>query len=212
MTYRLIFTIARMNPPTPGHFALIKKMLEEAIQYGVKKVHIILSSKTDRIKNPLEAEEKKYILELYGIPWVKRQLAGLADDIAVDILMTHEHNRFHQNDIWATIRHLFACRSKGDKVLFITGDTVIPFDKSVEILLYDRTKIPISGTLIRAIGWLSLPALDSIYQPFGMSQKEVYIMYQAIRGLARPSDEDLKRAEAVIRDRYSFRTPRICSR
>ena len=204
MTYRLIFTIARMNPPTPGHFALIRKMFEEAILHNLKKIHIILSSNIDNIKNPLHAEEKKYILEKYGIPWIKSRLK-LAEDIEVDILMTHEYNRFHPNDIWSTIRHLFKGRTKGDKVLFITGDTMIPFDKSVDILLYDRRKNPISATLVRSIGWLSLPSLSSMYQPFGLSQKEVYTIYQAIRGLKPPSEENLKVAMEFIRQRYPLR-------
>lgn len=208
MVYRIIFTIARMNPPTPGHFALIRKMFEEAILHNLKKIHIILSSKRDNIKNPLYAEEKKYILEKYGIPWIKSRLKS-AQDIEVDILMTHEYNRYHPNDIWSTIRHLFKGRTKGDKVLFITGDTMIPFDKSVDILLYDRKKNPISGTLLRSIGWLSLPSLSSIYQPFGLSQKEVYVIYRSIRSMNPPTEENLKAAIEFIRERYPLR--KICS-
>jgi hypothetical protein len=208
MVYRLIFTIARMNPPTPGHFELIRKMFEEAILHNLKKIHIILSSKRDNIKNPLYAEEKKYILEKYGIPWIKSRLKS-AQDIEVEILMTHEYNRYHPNDIWSTIRHLFKGRTKGDKVLFITGDTMIPFDKSVDILLYDRKKNPISGTLLRSIGWLSLPSLSSIYQPFGLSQKEVYVIYRSIRSMNPPTEENLKAAIEFIRERYPLR--KICS-
>jgi len=208
MVYRLIFTIARMNPPTPGHFELIRKMFEEAILHNLKKIHIILSSKRDNIKNPLYAEEKKYILEKYGIPWIKSRLKS-AQDIEVEILMSHEYNRYHPNDIWSTIRHLFKGRTKGDKVLFITGDTMIPFDKSVDILLYDRKKNPISGTLLRSIGWLSLPSLSSIYQPFGLSQKEVYVIYRSIRSMNPPTEENLKAAIEFIRERYPLR--KICS-
>jgi len=208
MVYSIIFTIARMNPPTPGHFALIQKMFEEAILHNLKKIHIILSSKKDDIKNPLYAEEKKYILEKYGIPWIKSRLKS-AEDIEVDILMTHEYNRFHQNDLWSTIRHLFNGRTKGDKVLFLTGDTMIPFDKSVDILLYDRKRNPISGTLVRSIGWLSLPSLSSIYQPFGLSQKEVYVIYRSIREMNSPTEENLKAAMDYMRERYPLR--KICS-
>jgi hypothetical protein len=183
-------------------------MFEEAILHNLKKIHIILSSKRDNIKNPLYAEEKKYILEKYGIPWIKSRLKS-AQDIEVDILMTHEYNRYHPNDIWSTIRHLFKGRTKGDKVLFITGDTMIPFDKSVDILLYDRKKNPISGTLLRSIGWLSLPSLSSIYQPFGLSQKEVYVIYRSIRSMNPPTEENLKAAIEFIRERYPLR--KICS-
>ena len=156
----------------------------------------------------LYAEEKKYILEKYGIPWIKSRLKS-AEDIEVDILMTHEYNRFHQNDIWSTIRHLFKGRTKVDKVLFLTGDTMIPFDKSVDILLYDRKRNPISGTLVRSIGWLSLPSLSSIYQPFGLSQKEVYVIYRSIRSMNSPTEENLKVAMDYMRERYPLR--KICS-
>jgi hypothetical protein len=205
MPYKLIFTVARMNPPTPGHFELIKKMFEEAIHYGVKKIYIILSSKTDDFKNPLEPEEKKYLLETYGIPWIRRQLMGLTDGISVDIIMTHEHNYFQPNDIWGSIRFVLNKNENG-KALFIAGeDSTIPFDKSVDIILLDRKKNPISGTLVRAIGYLSLPALESIYQPFGISQKEVYIIYSAIRRLDPPDDNILSMARTMLRERYCLR-------
>jgi hypothetical protein len=194
-----------MNPPTPGHFGLIKKMFEEAIQHDVKKIYIILSSKTDDIKNPLEPEEKKYLLETYGIPWVRRQLNGITDDIAVNIIMTHEHNYFYPNDIWGSIRFVLNQPGNG-KPLFIVGDdSTVPFDKSVDIILLDRKKNPISGSLVRAIGYLSLPALESIYKPFGICQKEIHIIYSAIRRLDPPDDNILKMARNMLRERYCLR-------
>jgi hypothetical protein len=194
-----------MNPPTPGHFGLIKKMFEEAIQHDVKKIYIILSSKTDDIKNPLEPEEKKYLLETYGIPWVRRQLNGITDDIAVNIIMTHEHNYFYPNDIWGSIQFVLNQPGNG-KPLFIVGDdSTIPFDKSVDIILLDRKKNPISGSLVRAIGYLSLPALESIYKPFGICQKEIHIIYSAIRRLDPPDDNILKTARNMLRERYCLR-------
>jgi hypothetical protein len=207
MSYQVIFTIARMNPPTPGHFSLIQKMLEEAIRHDVIKVNIILSSKTDTTKNPLEPEEKKYLLEEYGIPWIKHQMSGRADDIAVNIIMAHEYSK--GNDLWPAIRGLLEGRTKNERALFVTGDTQFPFDSTVDILLYDRTKNPISGTLVRALGWLSLPALSSLYQPFGLSQKEIYIMYSAIRDLDPPTEDNLTIAREFMRKRYSLRG--ICS-
>jgi hypothetical protein len=194
-----------MNPPTPGHFGLIKRMFEEAIKYSIKKIYIILSSKTDDLKNPLEPEEKKYILETYGIPWVTRQLTGLTDDIAVDIIMTHEHNYFYPNDIWASIRFVLN-QTENKKSLFIGGeDSSIPFDKSVDIILLDRKKNPISGSIVRAIGYLSLPALESIYQPFGISQKDIHIIYSAIRNLESPDSMILQTARNMLRERYCLR-------
>ena len=204
MSYKTILTVARMNPPTPGHFGLIQKMFEEAIHNNVKKIYIILSSKTDNIKNPLEPEEKKYLLETYGIPWVKRQLNGIADDIAAVIIMTHEHNYFHPNDILASIR--FVLNKSDGKNLFIGGESsTIPFDNSVDILLFDRKKNPISGTLVRAIAYLSLPALESIYQPFCISQKEIHIIYSAIRRLDPPDAGVLSLARSMLHERYCLR-------
>ena len=86
---------------------------------------------------------------------------------------------------------------------------MIPFDKSVDILLYDRKRNPISGTLVRSIGWLSLPSLSSIYQPFGLSQKEVYVIYRSIRSMNSPTEENLKVAMDYMRERYPLR--KICS-
>jgi len=205
MFYKTIFTVARMNPPTPGHFGLIKRMFEEAIQYDVKKIYIVLSSKTDDLKNPLEPEEKKYILETYGIPWIRRQFDCLTDDIEVEVIMTHEHNYFYPNDIWTSIRFVLNQYVNG-KTLFIGGeDSTIPFDKSVDIILLDRKTNPISGSLVRAIGYLSLPALESIYQPFGISQKDIHIIYSAIRRLEPPDSKTLQTARNMLRERYCLR-------
>lgn len=58
----IIFTISRMNPPTPGHMLLVKKLVQEAISKNINHVYIILS-KTDTNKdNPLHCPEKIDIL------------------------------------------------------------------------------------------------------------------------------------------------------
>ena len=59
MSNTIIFTIGRMNPPTPGHMGLIKNLIERAIQFGENKVGIILSHSVDSEKNPLECKEKR---------------------------------------------------------------------------------------------------------------------------------------------------------
>jgi hypothetical protein len=59
MSNTIIFTIGRMNPPTPGHMGLIKTLVERAIQMGENKVGIILSHSVDSEKNPLECKEKR---------------------------------------------------------------------------------------------------------------------------------------------------------
>ena len=62
-----LFTIGRMNPPTPGHVQLISVMMEKAIELGLKNIYILLSSTIDNEKNPLECEEKRRFLYGNGI-------------------------------------------------------------------------------------------------------------------------------------------------
>lgn len=58
----IIFTISRMNPPTPGHLLLIQKLIEEAIRQNVPKVYVILSKTNDNNENPIDCQEKINIL------------------------------------------------------------------------------------------------------------------------------------------------------
>lgn len=62
---QIIFTIARMNPPTPGHMKLIKKLIVEA---KTVKIYILLQAgeKAGKEKqNPLTCSEKKrFLLEM----------------------------------------------------------------------------------------------------------------------------------------------------
>jgi len=51
-----------MNPPTPGHLLLIKKLIEEAIRKNVPKVYVILSKTNDNNENPIACQEKINIL------------------------------------------------------------------------------------------------------------------------------------------------------
>jgi hypothetical protein len=61
-TNTFIFTIARMNPPTPGHLLLVQQLIEKAIQLNVKYVYIILSTRADDNENPIACEEKQLML------------------------------------------------------------------------------------------------------------------------------------------------------
>lgn len=58
----VIFTIARMNPPTPGHLLLVQKLIEKAIQLNVDDVYIILSRSNEDNENPIACEEKQSVL------------------------------------------------------------------------------------------------------------------------------------------------------
>lgn len=58
----IIFTLARMNPPTPGHLYLIQRLIEEAISKNVEEVYIILSKTNDNNENPIPCPEKINVL------------------------------------------------------------------------------------------------------------------------------------------------------
>lgn len=60
----IIFTIGRMNPPTPGHLLLIEKMIAKAASLHQNKIGIILSHTQNIPKNPLICDEKRNLLQL----------------------------------------------------------------------------------------------------------------------------------------------------
>ena len=74
MSNTIIFTIGRMNPPTPGHMGLVKNLIERAIQFGENKVGIILSHSVDSEKNPLECKEKREFILSGLIDALKQQM------------------------------------------------------------------------------------------------------------------------------------------
>ena len=55
----VLFTIGRMNPPTPGHKKLVKQMMEDALKNDIRVVFVNLTSTTgikDGKVNPLECK------------------------------------------------------------------------------------------------------------------------------------------------------------
>jgi len=194
----IIYTVARMNPPTLGHFKLIETMMEEAIRKNVTKIHIILSSKVDSKKNPLEPEEKRYILQTYGIPRAKTDLvlrfphqAMVIDRLRVNIMLTHESNRHSPNDVFGTVQDLLLGREHNEKIIFVTGEQDFPVEKGTEVILLDRTKFPISGTMVRAAANVSFENFADFYP--GLSQRDIMGMYDAITDHIKPHVEIPKR-------------------
>jgi len=74
MSNTIIFTIGRMNPPTPGHMGLVKNLIERAIQFRENKVGIILSHSVDSVENPLECKEKREFILSGMIDALKQQM------------------------------------------------------------------------------------------------------------------------------------------
>ena len=63
----IIFTIARMNPPTPGHLLLIRRLIDEALKKEVNDVYIFLSKTKDNDENPIACPEKINVLGNVGV-------------------------------------------------------------------------------------------------------------------------------------------------
>ena len=72
-TNQMVITVARMNPPTPGHMVLVETLISTAYENNIKNVYIVLSSTEDHEKNPLSCPEKKMILDLM-IDSLKRKM------------------------------------------------------------------------------------------------------------------------------------------
>ena len=60
----IIFTIARMNPPTPGHLSLITYLINEAVRLNVPKVFLILSKTNNSSKDPIPCDKNPNAPEL----------------------------------------------------------------------------------------------------------------------------------------------------
>jgi nicotinic acid mononucleotide adenylyltransferase len=97
----IIFTIARMNPPTPGHLLLIQRLIQHAIQLQVPKVYVILSKSNSDNENPIDCLEKIKVLSGRMIYELKQQMkqqmkregsmrSELIDAIEVVLICTRE--------------------------------------------------------------------------------------------------------------------------
>ena len=206
----IIYTVARMNPPTLGHVSLIENMMEEAVRRNVKKIHIILSSKVDSKKNPLEPEDKQYIVRNWAVPRAKTDLVLRLphkgediDKLAVNIMLTHEYSRYFSNDVLGTVRELLLGRTPGEKVIFMTGEEGFPVDKGTEVIRLDRTKTPISGTMVREAAFVSYDAFCSHYP--GLDEDDLEWMYETILELDPPVYKEIE-IKPTPTHRYALRS------
>jgi nicotinic acid mononucleotide adenylyltransferase len=82
----IVFTLARMNPPTPGHLYLIQRLIEEGINKNADRVYVILSKTNDNNENPIPCSEKINVLGTAGdmlktmVKSIKEQLKSRTDD------------------------------------------------------------------------------------------------------------------------------------
>ena len=95
----IIFTIGRMNPPTPGHMELIKVMMEANLDLpagdlGHGRVYIIMSHSKDNVKDPLICDRKRDLLQTKGLIRQMQQTHPALATISVTILCTKDANEY----------------------------------------------------------------------------------------------------------------------
>jgi hypothetical protein len=123
MDKKIIITIGRMNPPTPGHALLIKSMLEKAYLEGLTRINIILSDTVNDTNNPFECEEKRKLLYNYIIGYAKKSLIQDLQqkgkkldetyeekirDIKVEVVCMNDEIKLADNKILNCIYHILS--------------------------------------------------------------------------------------------------------
>jgi len=81
----IIATIARMNPPTPGHLLLVERMILEAASNNLTQISIILSHSVDSDENPLDCWTKRDVFLHTSIDRFKEHLALTHPDLERNI-------------------------------------------------------------------------------------------------------------------------------
>jgi nicotinamide mononucleotide adenylyltransferase len=202
MKYDVIFTIGRMNPPTIGHMYLIENLMKTGLENGVQKVYIILSSKEDDIRNPLGPDEKIYVLRTYIIPRAKIEMmdkltileAKRIKDMKIEILLANKYNKYQSHNVFGAIHYLNSIIKK--KGLFVTGSPEFPIISTVDRIVLDRKKRPISGTLVRTIAHISYSKFCEFYK--GMCKTDIDMIYESIKKLEKPTEAEIKIAKKYL--------------
>jgi len=81
----IIATIARMNPPTPGHLLLVSRMILEAATAGLTQITIILSHSQDGDENPLDCWTKRDVFLYTSVNRLRQHLIAQYPDLAAAI-------------------------------------------------------------------------------------------------------------------------------
>ena len=132
----IIFTIARMNPPTSGHMGLIKALLQANLELprddpGHGKVYVILSSSVDPISDPLLCNDKKVLLIAEGmIEKIKRdnpQFSGI--EVIIYCMSDTVEEDLGAHPILKHIRQIIRNEQPTDMKLIIGADRGIKFDE-----------------------------------------------------------------------------------
>jgi len=118
----VIFTIARMNPPTSGHKLLIETMMRDALDRGVTRTNIILSDSLDDAKNPLDCDEKSLFLHgiIKGIKAENPEIAGI--HVEITCMSDETPPEFGTNKIIKSLKYILTHYENPQKLVLIIGE------------------------------------------------------------------------------------------
>lgn len=178
----IIFTIARMNPPTPGHLFLVQKLIDKAIALNVDEVYIILSKSNDDNENPILCEEKQIML-------------GKIDDVSKTMI-----NALKQRMIAET-----PAAEKQRQIQNIRVNTICSSNMFAPLmqLINDRTGVP-DINLIVFMGEDRKDFIDSIAKFFVVDEKQSWPMVNSIMGIDLMR-EDMDMYKGISKDPAKLR-------
>jgi len=234
----IIFTIARMNAPTPGHKLLIKTMMIKALELGLSQINIILSSTVDNKKNPIECEEKRMILYNYAVPEIQKELVEeFPDNVAqieemnVEIICMDDKTdlRRGSHPIFSKVNYilfdLYNAEKNNVKMYLIIGEDrkdsynwilealasrETPID--VEIIGLGRPEGAMSATFLRGLALSGLPEDRDLFfehmRELGMPDFEIDSVYQQIQDRIKPTVKRGTTASLVASPRERAKTTR----
>jgi hypothetical protein len=207
----IIFTIARMNPPTPGHIYLLENMIELALKNNVSQINIILSSTVDDEKNPVECEEKRQILYNYGLITAKKNVEVKKPDkvreiesIKAEIICLNDEidSKYGTRPVVAKFYYLLYNNYKyprpNMKAILVIGEDrkndygffekmleKLEFPVSFELFVVDRPDSAISATKIRQLATSRNPEDEKTFEEhmntIGMEKNEASRLINQIR-------------------------------
>lgn len=224
----IIFTIARMNPPTSGHRMLIKLMMEDAVKYGLSNIFLILSSTLDNKKNPITCEDitqinKRTILENYIIQSIKSEFPQL-NGVNVEIICLGKSSNPILTSIFDILKEngyperigikmkLFIGEDRRDSYNWIQdklSTSAPPVEFQIEAL--PRPEGAISATIIRQLA-LDEGKYDEFkdeMEKIGINNNDVIVrIYKQIRyNIKIPKPKETKKTKTVKVAKVSPRSP-----
>jgi hypothetical protein len=198
----IIFTIARMNPPTSGHMKLIQIMMESNIalspeDLGHNSVYIILSHTKDNEKNPLSCSKKRQILESKGMVQHIKDQNPLLRDIDVKVLCMDDvvPEECGKHPILKQICNirLMEQQIKGfqpsEMKLFIGADRANSYDFVISSLAKNNPPIPVVPVVVeRPEGAMSATFMRGLVTS---ENKEEFTQAVVQNGLSQQDADDL---------------------